>query len=294
MMAKIENDISAYARTLAVNRGRNARAAEEAVRKSSAFTEQEALRAGLIDYICHDEAEILRVLDGKTIRRFDGTRQALHLGRVRIISLDMSTRERFLSFLADPELVMLLFFAGIVGLYVEFTHPGMVAPGIIGAVCLILFALATQTLPINWVGVALVGLGILLFLLELKVPSYGTLTAGGISCLVLGSLMLFRTPTGISGLGSVRWVLLSISSTAGILMAILTTLVVRSRRPRPVTGPGGLITEVGTALTDLDPDGKVFVHGEYWNARSGRPIRKGAQVRITGVRDMLLEVEEIA
>ena len=294
MMAKIENDISAYARTLAVNRGRNARAAEEAVRKSSAFTEQEALRAGLIDYICHDEAEILRVLDGRTIRRFDGTRQALHLGRVRIISLDMSTRERFLSFLADPELVMLLFFAGIVGLYVEFTHPGMVAPGIIGAVCLILFALATQTLPINWVGVALVGLGILLFLLELKVPSYGTLTAGGISCLVLGSLMLFRTPTGISGLGSVRWVLLSISSTAGILMAILTTLVVRSRRHRPVTGPSGLITEVGTALTDLDPEGKVFVHGEYWNARSGRPIRKGAQVRITGVRDMLLEVEEIA
>ena len=206
----------------------------------------------------------------------------------------MSTRERFLSFLADPELVMLLFFAGIVGLYVEFTHPGMVAPGIIGAVCLILFALATQTLPINWVGVALVGLGILLFLLELKVPSYGTLTAGGISCLVLGSLMLFRTPTGISGLGSVRWVLLSISSTAGILMAILTTLVVRSRRHRPVTGPSGLITEVGTALTDLDPEGKVFVHGEYWNARSGRPIRKGAQVRITGVRDMLLEVEEIA
>jgi membrane-bound serine protease (ClpP class) len=293
MMAKIENDAAAYARSLAANRGRNAKAAEEAVRKSSAYTEQEALRLGLVDHVCHDEAEILRVLDGKTIRRFDGSRETLRLSPARIVSLDMTARERLLSTLANPSLALLLLFAGVVGLYVEFTHPGMIAPGVIGGICLLLFALATQTLPVNWVGVALVGLGILLFLIELKVPSYGTLTAGGIACLVLGSLMLFRAERGVPGLEAARWTIISISATAGVIMAILTTLVVRAVRLRPTTGAAGLLTEEGRALTAIDPEGRVFVHGEYWNARSSRPIPSGARVRITGVRDLLLEVEEI-
>ncbi len=293
MMAKVENDLSAYARSLATNRGRNAKAAEEAVRKSSAFTEQEALKLGLIDFICHDEAEVLRVLDGRTVRRFDGTRQTLHLARVRVVSLDMTTRERFLSFLADPTLALLLLFAGIVGLYVEFTHPGMIAPGVIGGICLLLFAFASQVLPVNWAGVALVTLGIILFLLELKIPSYGTLTLGGVACLVLGALMLFRTPQGLPGVGVARWAILSISASAALIMAVLTTLVVRVARRRPTTGSTGILAEVGTALTDIDPEGRVFVHGEYWNARAGRSIRQGARVRVTGVRDLILEVEEV-
>ena len=294
MAAKVENDLAAYARSLATNRGRNARAAEEAVRKSSAFTEREALDLGLIDYICRDEAEILKVLDGKTIRRFDGSRQTLHLTQVRITSLDMSGRDRFLSFLANPTLAMFLLFAGVVGLYVEFTHPGLIAPGVIGGICLLLFALASQILPINWVGVALVVFGIVLFLLELKVPSYGILTAGGIACLVLGALMLFRAPRGVPGIGVAWWAVLSISATAGLIMAILTALVVRAVRRRPTTGASGLMLEVGEALSDIDPEGRVFVHGEYWNARAARPIRKGARVRVTAVRDLWLDVEEIA
>jgi membrane-bound serine protease (ClpP class) len=294
MMAKVENDLSAYARSLATNRGRNARAAEEAVRKSSAYTEQEALKLGLIDFICHDEGQVLRVLDGRTIRRFDGTRQTLHLAQVRIVSLDMTARERFLSFLADPTLALLLLFAGVVGLYVEFTHPGMIAPGIIGGICLLLFAFASQALPLNWTGVALVVLGIVLFLLELKIPSYGTLTAGGVACLVLGGLMLFRSPEGLPGVGVARGAILSISFSAALIMAILTTLVVRAARRRPTTGAAGILAEMGTALTDIDLEGRVFVHGEYWNARSGRPIRQGARVRVTGVRDLTLEVEEVS
>src|SRR5260221_5097947 len=179
IMMKAENDLAAYARSLATNRGRNAKAAEEAVRRSASYTEREALALGLIDFICHDQKEILAALDGRTIRRFDGSRQTLHLAGARVITLDMTARERFLSFLADPTLAIFLLFAGIVSLYIEFTHPGIVAPGIIGALCLILFIFSTQALPVNWVGITLVILGIVLFLLELKIPSYGTLTAGG-------------------------------------------------------------------------------------------------------------------
>src|SRR5437867_3072076 len=204
MMAKIENDLAAYARSLATNRRRNEKEAELAVRKSSAFTEREALKLHLIDYVCRDENDIITTLDGKTIRRFDGRAQTLHLTRARIQSLDMSLRDRLLRHLADPTMALLLLFVGIVGLYIEFTHPGMIAPGVVGAICLLLFALVSQILPMNWGGVALVVAGIIMFLLELKVPSYGTLTAGGIVCLVLGALVLFKSQPGTPQMGMAR------------------------------------------------------------------------------------------
>ena len=293
MATKIENDVAAYARSLAGNRGRNVKAAEEAVRISRAFTEREALQAGLIDFVAGDEAEILRLLDGRTIRRFDGRRETLRLERVRIVTLDMSTRERFLSFLADPNVALFLLLLGAVGLYIEFTHPGMIAPGLIGGVCLLLFALASRILPINWVGVALILLGIVMFLLEIKVTSYGLLTLGGLACLILGSLMLFRPGEG--GIPEVRvawWAVGSVAGSAGLIMAALTGLVVRSHRVRPTTGTSGLVGEIGTALSDLAPEGRVFVHGEYWNARAARPIAQGARVRVVAVRDLCVDVEE--
>jgi membrane-bound serine protease (ClpP class) len=294
MMAKIENDAAAYARSLANNRGRNEKVSEEIVRRSSAFTEREALRLRLIDYVCRDEGEILSTLDGKTIRRFDGRSETLHLARVRVVSLDMSTRERLLSVLANPTVAVFLLFAGLVGLYVEFTHPGLIAPGVIGGICLLLFALASQILPLSWVGVALVALGLTMFLLELKVTSYGTLTVGGIVCLVLGGMMLFKGTPSAPGMSAARWAILSIAGTAGFIMAILTTLVVRVSRRRPSTGSEGLVGERGTALTDLAPAGRVFVHGEYWNARAARPIQKGTAVRVTRVQDLAIEVEEVS
>ena len=292
MMAKIENDAAAYVRSLATNRGRNAVQAEKAVRESLAFTEQEALKLGLIDFVCRDESEILKVLDGRTIRRFAGQSETLHLAQARMVSIDMSRSERFLSLLANPVLSSMLLFLGLVCLYLEFTHPGLIAPGVVGGLCLLLFVLSTRTLPVNWAGVTLVAAGVVLFLLEIKMGSHGILTAGGIACLVVGAFILFPKSPDLPGVRAAQIVILGIAAGAGTVMAILTTLVARVWRIRPTTGSSGLIDERGTALTDLDPEGRVFVHGEYWNARAARPLRKGAAVRVTAVHDLVLDVEE--
>ena len=291
---KIENDAAAYARSLATNRGRDAEAAEEAVRESRSFTEREALSLGLIDYICNSEGEILEVLDGKEIQRFDGKTETLSLARVRIESLDMTGRERFLTVLANPALAAALLLLGLLGLYIEFTHPGLIAPGVAGGIFIILFVLSTQALPVNWIGVALIILGLVLFILEIKVTSYGLLSLGGIGSLVLGAVLLFKDAEGIPGLDAARGVILGVAMTAAILMAILTGLIVRSLGRPLVSGASGLVNEVGTALTDLEPDGRIFVHGEYWNARSERPVRKGARVRVRKVEALCLDVEEMS
>lgn len=291
MAAKVENDAAAYARSLASNRKRNPVEAEKAVRESLAFTEQEALKLGLIDFIARDEAEILARLDGRPIRRFSGETITLDLGRTRTLTLDMSGRERFLRFLANPTLAVLFLFAGIVGLYIEFTHPGLVAPGLIGALCLLLFVFASQRLPINWIGVSLVALGLLMFLLEIKIVSHGALTAAGIVSLVLGALILFPSSPEVPGWRAARWVVLGIAAGAGTIMAILSVMISRVWRLKPTTGASGLLEERGTALTDLTPEGRVFVHGEYWNARAARPVPKGTAIRVTGVRDLTLDVD---
>ena len=291
---KIENDAAAYVRSLATNRGRDAEAAEEAVRESRSFTEREALSLGLIDYICNSEGEILEVLDGKEIQRFDGETETLSLARVRIESLDMTGRERFLTVLANPALAAALLLLGLLGLYIEFTHPGLIAPGVAGGIFIILFVLSTQALPVNWIGVALIILGLVLFILEIKVTSYGLLSLGGIGSLVLGAVLLFKDAEGIPGLDAARGVILGVAMTAAILMTILTGLIVRSLGRPSVSGVSGLVNEVGTALTDLEPDGRIFVHGEYWNARSERPVRKGAKVRVRKVEALCLDVEEMS
>jgi len=293
MAAKIENDAAAYVRSIATNRHRNAVEAEKAVRESRAFTEQEALKLGLIDFVARDEAEIVAKLDGRPIRRFSGESVTLDLRNARVVSIDMSRRDRFLRVLASPTLAALLLFAGILGLYIEFTHPGLIAPGLIGAVCLVLFVFASQMLPINWIGVALVVLGCVLFLLELKIVSHGALAAGGILCLVLGALILFPSSPEVPGWRAARLLVLFVAAGAGTIMAILSILVTRIWRLKPITGASGLVDERGTALTDLAPDGRVFVHGEYWNARALTRIPKGAKVRVTAVHDLVLDVDEV-
>ena len=293
MMAKVENDAAAYARTLATNRGRNAAEAEKAVRASSSFTEKEALKLGLIDQIAFDEADILRSLDGRTIKRFTGSSETLHLARTRVVSLDMSGPERFLSLLASPALSALLLLIGVIGVYVEITHPGLIAPGVVGGVSLLLFMLSTQILPVNWVGVCLIVGGLLMFLLELKVASHGALTAGGIVCLVVGGMILFHDAPDFPGMRAARMLILALAASAAVIMASLTWLIMRVWRLRPATGSSGLIDEQGMALTDVDPEGRVFVHGEYWNARARAKVAKGARVRVVGVHDLMVDVEEI-
>jgi membrane-bound serine protease (ClpP class) len=293
MMAKVENDAAAYARSLANNRGRNAVEAEKAVRESSSFTEKEALKLGLIDLICDDEGDILRKLDGRTVKRFTGPSETLHLASTRVVSLDMSGSEKFLSLLANPALSALLLFVGMLGLYVEFTHPGLIGPGVAGGVALLLFMLSTQILPINWVGVCLIVLGLVMFLLELKVVSHGALTAGGIASLVVGGMILFHDAPDLPGVRAARLLILALAASAAVIMASLTWLILRVWRLRPTTGASGLLDEQGTALTDVDPEGRVFVHGESWNARARAPVHKGARVRVIGVHDLSVDVEEI-
>lgn len=293
MFAKIENDAAAYVRSLATRRGRNAVEAEKAVRDSRAFTEEEALKLGLIDFIASDEAQIVSRLDGRPVRRFTGGVETLHLARTRMVSIDRTASDRFLSALANPVLATILLLLGVLGLYVEFTHPGLIAPGIVGAVALLLFLMSTWVLPVSWVGVGFVALGLVLFALEIKTGSHGALAAAGIACLVLGAFLLFRGAGEMPGFAAARGFLLAFAAAAGFVMAALAMLVGRVARRRPATGSDGLVSERGTALTDLDPAGRVFVHGEYWNAHARRPVRKGARVVVTGVRDLELEVDEV-
>jgi membrane-bound serine protease (ClpP class) len=291
LMQKAENDAAAWVRSLAENRKRNVALAEEAVRQSRAFTEKEALEGGLIDLIAADERALLDSLDGKEIRRFDGKTVTLHLAGAKVKRVAMSARERFLSWIAYPDIMIFLLIVGLVGLYVEFTHPGMIAPGILGGVALICFGYAASLIPINYAGLLLIALGIALFILEIKVTSYGTLTLGGIACLLLGGLMLFRTPRG-EGLDVPLWTVGSLCFAAALIMAFLTHRVLWAHRQRVTTGEEGLVGERGEALSDLDPEGRVFVHGEYWNARSRSPIPKGTVVKVVAVRGMMLDVEE--
>ncbi len=294
MAAKVENDLAAYIRTIATNRQRNVEAAEKAVRESVSYTEQEALDLKLIDFVARDEDEILARLDGRTVRRFGGESVTLALSRTRITPLEMSGSERFLSLLANPALAALLLFAGLVGLYVEVTHPGLIAPGLGGALCLLLFLLSTPILPVNWVGVGLIALGVLMFVLELNVVSHGALTAGGVICLVLGGMLLFPETPGLPGMRLARAAIFAVALAAALVMAALTWLVRRVAGRRAVTGVSGLLLEQGTAITDLDLDGRVFIHGEYWTARARRTVKRGARVRVAAVDGLVLEVEEVS
>jgi len=290
-LKKAESDLATFARTIAQNRRRNVDLAQKAVVESVSFTEAEALRKGLIDLIARDRTELLAKLNGRKIRRFDGSETVLNTtGPVRE-PLQRSLVQRLLGPLLQPELVVILLGIGILGLYVELTHPGLILPGVVGVLCLLLFALAFRYLPVNMVGLLLLTLGVALFVLEIKVVSHGFLTAGGIACLVAGMLMLF--PRDIPALRLPVGFVLPIAHVLAAVMGLLVTLVTRAQTARIVTGAEGMIGEVGRAASDLEPFGKVFVHGETWEARSGSPVARGQEVRVTGVEGLRLLVERI-
>jgi len=289
LMEKVENDAAAFARTLAENRGRNVELAEQAVRESMNFTEREALEENLIDVIAADLPDLLGQLEGRSVRRFDGTETVLHLAGQPLIHHEMTSRERFLSTIANPGLSFILLALGALGLYVEFTHPGLVVPGIVGVICLLLFAFSTQILPINWAGLLLMATALGLFALEVKVTSYGALTAGGILCLILGGIMLYDTPE-IPEMRIPLGLLISVSVAVGGITVLLLGLAVRAQGNPVTTGHEGLVGSLGTAVTDLQPEGKVFVHGEYWDAVAEDPLASGAEVRVVAVEGLNLRV----
>jgi len=285
MKDKVTNDAAAFIRTLAEKRGRNVRLAEDAVRKSLSYTEKEALDGGLIDLIAKTEEEILDRFDGKSLKRFDGSEQTLALLGKPVISLPMTFRQKFLLIVANPNLAYILLMIGLLGLYFEFAHPGAILPGVLGGISLLLAVFAFQILPINYVGLGLVLLSLILFILEVKVQSFGMLAAGGIAAMIIGSLMLIKAP--IDELRpSLRFVL-PVALGVSLIVLFLLTLVFRAHARRSFSGREGMIGEIGTARTDLAPSGKVFVHGELWTAAAEEPVRTGEKVKVIEVLDGL-------
>lgn len=287
--AKIENDAAAYIRSISEKRGRDSKLAEGAVRESRSYTEKEALDGHLIDAVANTPQDILARFDGKTLKRFDDTTATLRLAGAQIEPYEMTARQRFLLYLVDPNFAFLLGALGVLCLYIEFTHPGMVAPGVVGAIAIVLALFAFHFLPINAAGVALIILALALFVLEVKTPTHGVLAAGGVVAMVIGSLILIDSPWPAARIRLSTS--LSVTLPLAVIMIVLLRLAVEVKRRKAVTGEAGMIDWIGLAQTDLAPEGKILVHGEIWQARARQNISKGARVRVREVRGLTLWVE---
>jgi len=289
MKQKVENDAAANMRSITTKRGRNSALAETAVRESKSFTEREALDQHLIDLVVANEQELLSALDGRVITRFDGSRQTLHTAGATIEVYEKSIRQRIISAIADPNIALVLLVLGALGIYVEFSHPGLIAPGVFGAILVLLGLSAISVLPINWLGVALLLLAFSLFALEVKLASHGILGAGGAVAMVLGAVMLIDSPQPEM---RIHWLTaISLALPFSAITVFLLSLAVRARRNKVVTGREGMIGETGAAVTELAPEGKVFVHGEYWDAVAATPVAAGARVTVTAIDRLKLTVE---
>jgi membrane-bound serine protease (ClpP class) len=292
MMKKIENDAAALMRSVTTRRGRNVELAESAVRESKSFTEQEALDKKLVDYVAPSEQDLFRQMNGKSFKRFDGATATLDLVGQPIRDYEMTLKERILSYIMDPNITLIILMIGALCLYVEFNHPGAVVPGTIGVIFIVLAAFAMHLLPIRYAALAMILVAFLLFAAEAKFASHGVLTAGGIVLLTLGGLLLFDGPIPEM---RVRFLTaLAVAIPLGIITAVLMGIAVRARRNKIVTGEQGLIGEIGVAETVLAPAGKVFVHGELWDAVSTSPIPAGERVVVRQVDGLTLRVDPVA
>src|SRR5262245_34951902 len=294
MAKKAAADVAAYARTLTNKRHRNVALAEEAVNNSRAFTEEEALNASppLIDLVVSGIPELLRRLDGRTITRFDGVTTVLKTAGAQVVPIEMTLRQRVLSAIAHPEVAFILLTLGTLGLTIELWSPGAVLPGVAGGLCLLLAFFAFQILPVNFAGLLLMLFGLLLLMLEVKVTSYGLLTAGGLASLLFGSMILMDSSVPELQL-SLRLVLPLVFGLASIAV-FLVRLAVASQRRQPVTGVGGMIGELGYALTAIEPGaaGRVATHGEIWRAVAREPIAEGDRLQITDVDGLTVTVRK--
>ena len=297
LLKKITNDLAALARSIAEHRGRNVEACDKAVLSAESFTDAAAVKAGLVDLVAKDRDDLLRQLDGRKVKRFDGNQVVLALAGARIVEpVTTATgrmEEKVGGFLSRPTVVYLLFLIGIAGLYAEFNHPGTWVPGLVGAVALILFAFSAQQLPISAIGLLLVILGLAFFVLELKIVSHGILGAAGTIALIAGSVMLF--PGAGRDLRPPLLVVLPGSLTLAAFCFIATRVAIKARQAPLATGVEGLRGEIGVVEQALAPEGTVFVHGELWKAMaaSSGPVPAGARVRVVRVRNLIVDVEPV-
>ena len=291
MEKKIVSDASAYIRSYTAKRGRNAQLAEKGVTESQSFTAEEALKNNLIDAVISDTQGIIDRYDGKEIRRFDDRTVTLQLRGSSVQAFEMTGRQRILSRVLDPNLALILALAGLLGLYVEITHPGLILPGVVGSISLILALFAFNMLPVNWAGAALILLAMVLFILEATIASHGILAVGGIIAMIAGGLMLVQGP-----IPQLR-IRLSTTIIVALPLALITTFLVRlvylSQKRKSIVGEEGMVGEAGVAKTEVHAEGKVLVHGEYWNASAEKPIPAGARVRVLKVDGLKLEVEQL-
>jgi len=290
MSKKVTSDAAAYIRGKAERRGRNADLAEKAVTESRSFTEKEALEAKLVDLIARDVPDLLEKLDGREIKRFDGSPLRLATKGQRTYPVEMNWRKQILSLIARPEVLFLLLLGTLAGLGAEISHPGLIFPGVVGVVCLVLFLFASQIIPVNWAGVLLILLAIAMFALEVKVASYGLLTVGGIVAMILGAMMLVDASVPEM---RVAWrVLLPGVVTMAAWTILLVRLVLNAQRLRPTTGASALIGQLALAEEDLGPEGWVRVQGERWRAVSDGLASAGERLRVVAVEGLRLRVRK--
>lgn len=285
---KVENDAAAQIRSLAAKRGRNAALAETAVLEAKSFTEQEALSNKLIDLVAPGERALLDQCDGRVVDRFNGQRETLRLKDAVVVEYQKTLRENFVSAISDPNLAFIMLILGALGVYIEFTTPGVIVPGVAGGILVLLGLSALSVLPINWLGAGLLILALALFVLEAKIASHGVLGTGGAVAMVLGAMVLIDAPPELRIRFSTA---LAVALPFAFITTFLVTLVLRARANKVVTGAAGLVGETGSAHTALAPAGKVFVHGEFWDAESSAPVEKGARVRVIAVDGLRLRVE---
>ncbi|MFZ3265032.1 MAG: nodulation protein NfeD [Terriglobales bacterium] len=292
MKMKMENDAAALMRSVVAKRGRNVELAESAVRESKSFTDQEALDKKLIEYVAPNEQDLLRQISGKSFKRFDGTTVTLDLAGQPIVDYHMTLKQRILNYIMDPNVAFILLAIGALALYAEFNHPGAVIPGTVGVVFILLAAFALNLLPVRFAALVLIVGSFALFALEAKFATHGVLTIGGISLLVIGGLLLVDGPIPEMRVRLVT--ALAVAIPLGIITAFLMQIAVRARRNKVVTGQQGLVGEIGITETALSPSGKVFIHGELWDAVSTLNIPAGERVIVRQVDGLTLRVDPVA
>jgi membrane-bound serine protease (ClpP class) len=292
MMKKIENDAAALMRSVVSKRGRNVELAESAVRESKSFTEQEALDKKLVDYVASDEQDLFRQLSGKPLKRFNGTTVTLNLPGQPVRDYPMTLKQRILAHILDPDVLYIILAIGALCLYFEFNHPGAVVPGTIGVIFLLLAAFAMHLLPIRYAALAMILVAFGLFAAEAKLASHGVLTTGGIVLMTLGALLLVDSP--IPEMRVHLLTALAVSVPLGLITAFLMGIALRARRNKITTGEQGLVGEIGITQSALAPSGKVFVHGELWDAVSPINLSAGERVVVRRVDGLVLRVEPVA
>jgi membrane-bound serine protease (ClpP class) len=291
MMKKVLNDAVAYMESIAKKRKRNVQVAKQLVEKSLSISAEEALNKKIIDLIANDLNDLLSKIDGKIVE-VSGIEKKIETKDAELLEYKMNLRNKILSVISNPTIAYILLILGFYGLFFEITHPGAIFPGVIGAICLILALYALQTLPVNYAGVLLILLSMILFLLEVKIQSHGALGLGGVISLLLGSLLLFSRD--IPYLQISLWAIAGVIVVTSIFFLIVITKVIQVHKRKPVSGKEGIIGEKGIAKSDIDKNGGiVFVHGEIWKAISNEKIKKGEEIIVKKIDGLKLIVEKI-